>query len=274
MSAPPSAAVLDAFGVPGAAVRLEGGQGRSWRVGDVVLKPVDDPLLHAWISDVLAGWDDDADVRVPAPVPSRDGSWVYGGWSAARYLPGRAATVAGEPAYVRSAAEAFHRAVAHVPPPALLGRRTDRWAYGDRVAWEDAEPVGAPPTRDRIERLRSAYRPVRQPVQVVHGDLGGNLLRTPDGPAVIDWAPYARPAAFALAVVAVDAVLWDGVPPRFLDLWSDLADWYQLVARALVYRLATDGVAEVERAGEPVSGPTDAGTAERAVAWALFRDQS
>ena len=37
----PPAAVLDAFGVTGEPCLLEGGQGRTWRVGDLVVKPVD-----------------------------------------------------------------------------------------------------------------------------------------------------------------------------------------------------------------------------------------
>ena len=59
---------------------------------------------------------------------------------------------------------------------------------------------------------------------------------------MIDWPPYYRPVGFALAVAAGDAVRWEDVPVEFLDDWADVPDWYQLVARALVYRLATAGV--------------------------------
>lgn len=38
---PPGAAVLAAFGLEGRPVPLTGGQGRSWRVGPAVLKPLD-----------------------------------------------------------------------------------------------------------------------------------------------------------------------------------------------------------------------------------------
>ncbi|MDQ3308026.1 MAG: TIGR02569 family protein, partial [Actinomycetota bacterium] len=71
----PPASVVAAFGAGPARVgRLAGGQGRTWRVGDLVLKPVDHVVEHAWVSEVFAGWRD-ARVRVPEPVRAVDGSW-------------------------------------------------------------------------------------------------------------------------------------------------------------------------------------------------------
>jgi hypothetical protein len=58
---------------------------------------------------------------------------------------------------------------------------------------------------------------------------------------VIDWPPYFRPAAFALAVAAVDALCWAGASPRLLDDWADLPEWRQLLLRAFAYRTATWG---------------------------------
>ncbi len=60
------------------------------------------------------------------------------------------------------------------------------------------------------------------------------------------WPPYFRPVGFALAVAVGDAVRWEGVPLSFVDAWHDVDDWYQLLARALVYRIATAGVRQME----------------------------
>ena len=50
-STPPSQDVLDAFGADGDPRLLDGGQGQTFRAGDVVLKPVsDEPSTH-WIAD-------------------------------------------------------------------------------------------------------------------------------------------------------------------------------------------------------------------------------
>jgi hypothetical protein len=41
--------VLAGYGARDEPRLLPGGQGRTWRAGDVVLKPVDDPDEHAWV---------------------------------------------------------------------------------------------------------------------------------------------------------------------------------------------------------------------------------
>ncbi|MFN8147897.1 MAG: hypothetical protein U0R76_10570 [Candidatus Nanopelagicales bacterium] len=60
-------------------------------------------------------------------------------------------------------------------------------------------------------------------------------------PTVIDLSPYRRPAAYADAVVAVDAFLWWRTDPEVLQLArpSGLSapSWRSLLARALVFRL-------------------------------------
>ena len=58
---------------------------------------------------------------------------------------------------------------------------------------------------------------------------------------IIDWPPYFRPTGWALAVVAVDAVCWQGAEPALLESWSDVPAWEQMLLRALVYRVATSG---------------------------------
>jgi uncharacterized protein (TIGR02569 family) len=126
--------------------------------------------------------------------------------------------------------------------PDFLDARSDPWSCGDRVAWEDAAPEGSEPITRLVGEARRAYEPVSSPSQVIHGDIGGNVLAAPGlPPGVIDWPPYFRPAAFALAVAAVDALCWAGASPRLLDDWADLPEWRQLLLRAFVYRTATWG---------------------------------
>ncbi len=175
-----------------------------------------------------------------------------------------------EPDLIRSAGEAFHVHIAGLEKPAFLDLRTDAWSTGDRVAWEGRLASGGEPTRDQIERLRAALEPVSSPSQVIHGDLGGNVLLTEGGPAVIDWPPYYRPAGFALAVAAADAVRWEDVPVSFLDAWAEVADWHQLLARALIYRLATTGVQQLQGSAS-LSSADHAAVSEPAVSHVLRR---
>ncbi|MGI8995031.1 MAG: TIGR02569 family protein [Nocardioidaceae bacterium] len=268
----PSAGVLSAFGAdPECLRRLVGGQGRAWYDGKLVLKPVDNPIEHDWVSDVFTGWTRHDQVHVPVPLRSRVGTWVHDGWAAHRYLAGRDATMSQDPTLIRGASEQFHRTIRRLSPPSFLAERTDPWSYGDRVAWEGAEPVGGKQTVDQIVRLRDAFSPIATPAQAIHGDLGGNVLVADDGlPAVIDWPPYFRPVGLALAIAVGDAVRWEGVPLTFVDAWVDINDWYQLLARALVYRLATAGFEQ--RAGRGrLRSDAHARASEPAVAGVLQR---
>lgn len=144
---------------------------------------------------------------------------------------------------MREASGAFHRAVAGLARPAFMDDRDDPWAFGDRLAWESAEPDGDDETLDVIDRLRAHLAPVGAPDQVVHGDILPNVLLA-DGlpPAVIDWPPYFRPAATADAVAVTDAVTFRQAPLALLDEWATGPDWTQLLVRALLYRLGPTGL--------------------------------
>lgn len=84
------------------------------------------------------------------------------------------------------------------------------------------------------------------PCQLVHGDLGGNVLfddRLP--PAVIDFSPYWRPPGWASAVVVADALVYKGASLGDIQSFVDP----QLLVRALIFRAVTDRLA--------APGPTD-----------------
>lgn len=251
-STPPPPGVCADFGVLDRPVSLAGGQGGSWRVGRLVLKRVGtDPVVAEelrWLGTAVSS---DAAVRVAAPVPATDGSWVVGGWAATPFLEG-------EPAGWRwaealDAGRALHRAWARLPRPSFLDRRRSPWDTGDRMAWGD-EPlvVAGDGRRTLVERLAAALEgPVVEPFQLVHGDLGGNVLLA-DGlpPAVIDLSPYWRPPGWALAVVAVDALVWSDADP---DDGAFAALDRQMLLRAMLYRLVTDDV--LGRDTSSVNGP-------------------
>lgn len=266
----PSAEVLRAFGVAGSTpVPLAGGRGLTWRAGGIVLRPHDGAAVTDWRASVLAELDHaaesehPAEFRTPRPVPTRDGSWRSGDWEAWEFVPGAADESRVED--VSRAGRAFHRAIAGLERPAFLGTDpgtgtavtaasadtaasagTDPWARADRMAWGE-EPLPSDPT---LDRLAAAFRPVRAPSQLVHGDLLGNVLFA-DGhpPAIIDWPPYWRPAEFGAAIAAVDAVCWHGFPvgrlaalgrtPHGAAAEADEPEWTSLLNRALVFRIAT-----------------------------------
>jgi uncharacterized protein (TIGR02569 family) len=234
----PPRAVLAAFGAHGDPVRLAGGKGGTWRVGDMVLKPSEGDEEVRWRSDVLTALPGSPHFRIARPVRAAGGDWLAGGWEATR-------AVAGQPDprrvddVIRTGA-AFHEAVSSVPRPGLLDDRESPWEYGSRLAFDDDPPPGQRRPSALLDELLAYRRPIGLPEQIVHGDLLGNVLFA-DGlpPAVIDWAAYWRPVPWAAAVAAVDAMVWHGAGAGVIGRWAHLPEWGQVLVRAAIYRLGT-----------------------------------
>lgn len=201
--------------------------------------------MVGWLADLLGGVQDSQEFRVAPYVRATDGAWIVGGWAATRWIDG--APMQGRWHDVLRVSAAFHAALAsvNVRPHPLLRERSDPWAIGDRVAWNEdrARPSLAAPVAGVLDRLRAllAATHSREPDQLIHGDLGGNVLfpREPNvPPAVIDIAPYYRPAAYADAVIVADAVAWEGAPRELADDFAEgRPSGKELLARAVAYRL-------------------------------------
>lgn len=217
---------------------LAGREGHAWRAGDIVLKPADVPADELeWQAAVIGSIQSRA-VRVAPPRRAADGAFVVDGWCATDYLTG-----AHEPARwpeVIRAGEALHAAIAGQSRPPLLDRRTDRWAVGDRVAWEEL-PDDEYSDLPFFARLAAAREPLDGPSQLIHGDLTGNVLFA-DGlpPAIIDFSAYWRPTAYASAIVVADALVWEGADASVLDAVGHVERFGQYLVRALIFRLLSE----------------------------------
>jgi uncharacterized protein (TIGR02569 family) len=229
--------VIEAFGAVGDPVRLDGGRGAASRVGDVVLKPLDVlPAELDWLRDHAPSGVDH--LRLSLPVASRSGDLVVDGWTAFRalagaHLPGRWTEIAG---VARRFAETFDG----VARPGFLDERAHAWARADRLAWGEETPR-VPDDVPHLPALLAARRVVSEPSTLVHGDLTGNVLFA-DGqpPAVIDLTLYWRPVRYSVAIVAVDAVCFEGAPLSLLETIDPGEGFGQHLVRALVFRIATD----------------------------------
>jgi uncharacterized protein (TIGR02569 family) len=221
---------------------LPGGQGGTWRVGELVLKPAHSLPETVWRSEVLESVPESEEFRVARPVRTADGEWVADGWEACEFVPGH--TDVSRQDDVLRAGAAFHDAVAGLPRPEFLDLRDNPWSHGAHVAWSEESVAGSPPYEELVAALVTARRPVALRSQLVHGDLPGNVLFA-DGlpPAVIDWSAYWRPPAWASAVAVVDALCWYDAMPDLAASWSHLPEWGQMLIRALLYRITTDDIA-------------------------------
>lgn len=236
---------------------LGGGRGLAWRAGEVVLKPADESdAALAWQARVLAHVRPDG-VRVARPLPAIGGAFIVDGWCASTFCVGRHEP--GRWLEIIEAGRRLHRALTPVARPGFLDSRTDPWAVADRAAWGDI-PLGPYRAAPHVGRLESRLARVRAPSQVIHGDLTGNVLfADPLPPAVIDLSAYWRPAEFATAIVVADAIVWERADVAGLTPLFAIADFGQLFARALLFRIVTDDMTD------PGSASDRAGAYARAV---------
>lgn len=256
---PPPDRVLDLFAAEGVLERLEGGQGTSWRAGDLVLSPGHDES-EAWLAPVQARLAVRLDeqsprsVRLALPVPARDGNLTADGWAATRFEPGT--TPCRDLRVLRATAHLLHAHLATAVPlrPEALDARTDRWAVADRQAQDaDAamsEAAGRPEPglTALVGRLADALEPAELGrEQLVHADLAGNVLLDADGvPLVVDLSPAWRSPLWAEAVCVLDAVLWLDAPVAALDEWRTGIE-RQAMLRAALFRVLSDRPCDVAR---------------------------
>lgn len=243
----PPTTVLSAFGLVGTPVRLLGGQGTSWRVGDVVLKPQADAGFQQWLGTEVAAIRQQG-FRLPGVRRAFDGAWVVEGWAAQSAMPGSACTESGADwRAVINASRALHTATAALARPAFLDLRTDPWALADRGAWGEVPRLVVPELRKLIDRLQPALS-MLGPSQLVHGDLTNNVLLVPGGPpAIIDFSPYWRAASYAEGIVIADALCWHNAPPELL---AEVGVPRAAVARGLLFRILTASQVHQQRSAE------------------------
>ncbi len=234
MSAPPRN-VLAAFGVSAEPEPLAGGTGSAWRCGELVLKPLDTSVEELEWQGMLFG-----DLRCDGFRVSQLRG-ISNGWCGWELVAGEHRERAWPE--VIAVGERFHAAIAGVPRPPFLDRRTSHWAVGERVAWGELPAEGFAHVK-HVPRLVGSLRAVdTSGSQLVHGDLTGNVLFA-DGlaPAVIDFSPQWRPPGFASAVVVGDALLWEGADERLLADVAHVDDFPQLLVRALIFRAVVDAL--------------------------------
>ncbi|MDR7253994.1 uncharacterized protein (TIGR02569 family) [Nocardioides sp. BE266] len=251
--------VLDLFVAEGVLERLEGGQGTSWRAGDLVLKPGHDES-EAWLAPIQARLAVRLDeqsprsVRLALPVPARDGNLTADGWAATRFEPGT--TPCRDLGVLRATAHLLHAHLASAVPtrPVGLDTRTGQWVVAEHQAYDaDAALLAAaerpePGLAGLVERLVAGLEPAdlgRE--QLVHGDLAGNVLLDATGvPFVIDLSPAWRSPLWAEAVCVLDAVLWLDTPAEALDDWRH-GQQRQAMLRAALFRVLSDQPCDVDR---------------------------
>jgi uncharacterized protein (TIGR02569 family) len=232
----PNQNILKVFGVTGELLPLAGGQGACFRVGNIVLKPTKDIVEASGIADIYDNLTSDK-FRVPKPIRTRDGSWVFDGWTASLFVKGK--HLEGRYAKAIEVSKIFHQTLSGLSKPIFLDQRNNIWSVADKIAWDELPLPDFGMTNEMLKKIFSLLRKNELPNQLIHGDWGtGNILFDDElAPAVIDFSPYWRPADFAIAIMMIDALVYENAKTAIIDLCQDIKDFDQLLLRALVRRI-------------------------------------
>jgi len=225
ISKKPSQFILDAFSITKKPYLLKGGQGITYRCGDIILKPIDSYGYSAIdestaVADIINDLNNSKDFRIPKPIRATTGEWVFDNWVAWTVVEGKETKDQYKNKF--QACDAFHHAISHLSKPTFIDKRNDPWAIADRVTWDEQKrdfDKRFLPYINPIFKLLKRLNPIQLSNQLIHGDVTGNLLLSKGlPPALIDFSFYWRPAAYAKAIMIIDAIAWQNADPVIVFL--------------------------------------------------------
>lgn len=231
----PDLNVLKQFGIDGEITFLPGGEERTYRVGNVVLKHLyKDTLEYSLLISNLFSNIKENEFRVPRPIQTFDGKWVTNDrWSAWTFVKGNH----NYKDHIKETVDAiiaFHKSLKGLPKPDFLDTVDSPYIKADKYAWGDIPNQIHPDVKEMVQKL---YK-VRKSIgglknQLIHGDLNPNNILVSDTlpPAIIDIAPYWRPVEFALAVYAYWIGPWRD-DKEVLKYFSEVEEFNQMLVRA------------------------------------------
>lgn len=235
----PDSETLESFGIFTKPVPLPGGEGRTFRAGNIVLKHINQDARDYtdWIAKLYSRIKENG-FRVPKPILTKNKERITPqGWTAWTYISGNHNFHKHVPRSI-IAIRAFHRELKKVSRPSFLTNDTP-YTRADHYAWTAGPKKVHRAVKREVARLYNLRAPLRNiSNQLIHGDLNpNNILFSPSQPpAIIDLAPYWRPADFALAVYAYWIGPWRN-NMHLLNFFRDVPNFTQLLIRAALRML-------------------------------------
>jgi uncharacterized protein (TIGR02569 family) len=227
--------VIKNFGIKGKIKKFSGGQGTTYLIRDIVLKPTDDEKELIWIAETFNRLKANQ-LRLPKYIKSKNNKWIENGWAAYHHIEGK--HYKKRINEKKDVSEKFHLLIKRLPCPSFIKYRKNPWSKADKMAWEEIPLKCHTKIKPYALKLKSCLKPIKLKNQIIHGDIGGNILFSNDKPpAVIDFSPYFRPVDFALAILVVDSLVWDDTSNNILKLFKDKKEFTQLLLRAELRRI-------------------------------------
>ena len=226
--------VAAAFGVSPDISLMPGGVDlKTFRSGNIVLRNLGTHSQEAgvWNAELFSNVKEKG-FRVAKPIKAHDGSWIVNGWIAEEFLKGSHATKDDLPVVINAITQ-FHKALIGITLPDYRRKELTIWDRADQMAWGEIPKDIDPQLYKLAIELDVLRKPVAVSNQLIHGDLNLNNILIADNvpPAIIDLAPYWRPAEFALAVMAYWVGPYEG-DIRILDKFKQVEEFDQMLIRA------------------------------------------
>ncbi len=233
---PPTQAIAIAFGSEETPVLLGGGQGTSYRAGNIILKPSEGIEIQNWTAEIYKNLPENLQVRFPRPIKSIYGTWVHEGYIASSFLEGEHKN--GHYGEKLLASIAFHKLLKGIPKPNFVGVGNNSWSVSDLVAWDKLEFNYDQEFMDLYIQIKPHLKQLNLPEQLVHGDLSGNFLVHKTLPiAIIDYSHTWAPCGFAEGIMLADVIAWENASPEDLEVFKQIPDIDQFAWRGILRRI-------------------------------------
>lgn len=231
--------ILDAFGLTDEPIKLEGGQGKSYKVGPVVIKENNgDNKNIDFISEILLDIDN-VKYRITKPARALDGRLIVDGYISAYYEEGDHDGSKIEETLRIS--DLFHEDLARYDW-GRLKTVENQWSIAmDHLFQNRGLPDDLNAGNKEIcMKMLAQLKEVHDPMQIIHGDIGGNVLYH-DGlpPCIIDFSPNVAPRPMASAIAVVDHIAWGGGKISDLDRLKVYVSDEVYLKYAVMFRLLT-----------------------------------
>jgi uncharacterized protein (TIGR02569 family) len=231
---PPSKEVLNAYGITQDPIHLKGGQGMTWRAGNTVLKPLISEEETVWRAELIETLPQDH-FCTARYKKTQNQKWVYNGWEALEYIEGLHLTDHWKEKI--AVCNGFNALLANVKKPSFIDKRTHPWAIAGKMVWDEMLLQYDNRLTSYVDRITKHFSPVSCQNQIVHGDITGNMLFAAHlPPGIIDFTPVWRPKEYALAILIVDALTWEGADESIFDYLTTEENMFQYLLRAALFR--------------------------------------
>lgn len=209
---------------------LPGGQGTSYKYGEYVVKPVDNEEYYSFVMNLFDSLNP-VDYRISRPIKSVNDKYVENGYAVTKYEVGF------DFDDLRVKLEVSNLLHSDLKKLKIekLPISSDPWTKANNCLWKNGTTDELGEEKELCDSLLRQLPLVEEEYQLIHGDLGGNIMNG-DSPLVIDFSPAIAPKKYADAIIVCDAIAWEC---KSLDeiVLLDLSVYKPFILYAIVFRV-------------------------------------